>query len=343
MPRGPGRRPTMADLARETRLSVPTVSRALRDHPDVSLETRRRVREAVASTGYRMSATAQSLRTGRTNALSFVLPYHNIGWWEPLLKGAGVAAAKQDQRVIVSPVGGGLSYGATVAIDGAPKIDDFFDSAVQLPVDGFIVVTPESDGWHDRINVPVVIIDDLRRHPGKHVFLSDNRAGAYTAVRHLIGLGRSRILAVVPGDDVAVVADRLAGYREALGEAGFDPTVLYTDETYPPTLTTSDCIDAALDAGTGFDGIFVFADYLAFSVLRSLRRAGIRVPEDVSVVGFDDDLAALATDPMLTTMAQPLADIGARAVELLIRLVEGEHIEPTTHHLTTQLVVRGSA
>jgi LacI family transcriptional regulator len=335
-----GRSSTLTDLAKQLQLSVATVSRALSDHPDVRAETRQRVRESAAAMGYRTSPVAKALRTGRHDALSVVLPY-SFGWWEPLLKGAGRQAAKHGYRVILNPVG--ADHGDPTAGEAEPAaIDEFFEFSAKLPVDGYIVVTPEAEGWKSGVDSPVVIIDDIRRHPGHHVWLSDNIGGARVATEHLISRGRSRILAVAPDESWAVVDDRLTGYRSAIEAAGLRPLVLRTRETYPSSLNTSDAIDHALEQGVPFDGIFVLADYLAFSVLRSLRRAGLQVPDDVSVIGFDDDIGAVATDPTLSTMAQPLADLGARAVDTLVELIRGEPLQPETHLLDTRLVVRHS-
>lgn len=330
---------TLADIAREAGLSVPTVSRALRNHPDVSETTRTRVQTLAANLGYRTSAAARALRTGRHDTIGLVLPEEAFGWWEPLAKAASRAAAAHGFHLLLTPIGGDQSGG--LADDRG--LADFFEFSSSLPVDGFIVVTPDGDEWKTKTDRPVVIIDDMRRHPGHHVLLADNVGGSRIATQHLIDTGRTRIIAVAPDWPGGLVRDRLEGYERALSDAGLTPRVVATSGRYPPVDEFSPAVDELLRSGEHFDGVFALADYLTFAVFRSLRRGNKRIPEDVSVVGFDDGLAAMATDPTLTTVAQPLDQIGARAVDTLIRLVNGDPVKPRIHRLPTHLVIRGSA
>ncbi len=329
---------TLADMAEELGLSVPTISRALRDHPDVSSSTRSRVKQAAERIGYRGSVAARALRTGRHHALSFVIPYELLGWWEPLLRGAGAEAARRGYRLVLNPVS---------AAGTGEDLSRFFARASDEPVDGFIVVTPDAEEWKDlaaQQAAPVVIIDDLREHPGYEVWCSDGYLGARAAVEHLIDRGRRNIIALspeaaFPGDALPA---RLRGYRDAVAEAALPERVLVTAETFPASLEFSDAIDAVIAEGAPFDAVFAPADFVAYAVLRSLRRSGLTVPEDVSVIGFDDDPAAFALDPPLTTMAQPFSEIGAGAVRSLVDALEGLGGEPGSHRLPPRLMERRS-
>ncbi|WGD38181.1 LacI family DNA-binding transcriptional regulator [Lysinibacter sp. HNR] len=337
-------RPTMADIARISGLSIPTVSRALRNHPDVSPATKRTVQETATKLGYSVSSVARALRTGHNRALSFVVPLGIIGWWEPLLKGASAEAAKLGYTLILNPVEPSSKNNPP----SSSPLTHLFERVYDLPVDGFVIVTPENDSWQESTRAakkPVVVIDDTREHPGFHVWLNDNYAGAKTAVEHLIAQGRTKIIALAPthGMKGMVIEERLAGYRDTLAAAGLNSMVLYSDETYPPTQETSHAINRAIETGLGFDGVFALADYISFSALRSLRQGGLDVPGDVSVVGFDDDVAATATDPSLTTLAQPLGEIGAASVRTLIDLIQGANSVPRSHRLQPRFVKRKSS
>lgn len=332
---------TMADLARVTGLSVPTISRALRDHPDVSEDTRRLVKSRAEELGYRASSTARALRTGRHLTVSFAVPLDLIGWWEPLLRGASRAAIAQGYQVILNPFDRDSDEVRPESLSG------FLAGAPSLPVDGYVLVSPSPD-WAAAADDtrPIVVIDDIGVHDGVDVWQSDNYGGARSAVEHLVGRGRTRIAALVPEGGIAglFVEDRLRGYHDVMAEAELEPTVLTSSEGYPSRLLTSDAIDAALSSGVEIDGLFILADFAAPAVYRSLNRAGIGVGRDISVVGFDDDPSSRDLDPPLTTVHQDLAQLGASAVGNLVDLIGGgeERPAPQIHCLPTTLIERHS-
>lgn len=338
---------TLADIARELGVSTATVSRALQDHPDVRLSTREAVKHAAARLNYRISPTARALRTGRHESVSFVVPLDLIGWWEPLLRGAGREAASRGYRLVLNPVDGADSAPSNASPTLGEDLTKFIERSGAQPIDGFIVVTPGDGGWKAAAaarGLPLVIIDDLRPHPGFHVWASENYQGAREGVEHLIADGRRHIVAIAPREALPgdALTDRLRGYADAVREAGLPEHIVDTDETYPPTRTTSDSIDELLATNADFDAVFVPVDFVAFAVMRSLRRAGLSVPGDVAVLGFDGDPAAVALDPPLSTVAQPFAEIGAAAVGTLIDLVEGRGEPPRDHRLPTTFIERGS-
>lgn len=329
----------MADLARATGLSVPTVSRALRDHPDVSEDTRRLVKLKADELGYRASSTARALRTGRHFTISFAVPLDLIGWWEPLLRGASQAATAQGYQVILNPFDRDSDEVRPASLSG------FLAGALSLPVDGYVLVSP-SPAWAmaPADTRPVVVIDDVHDHDGVDVWRSDNYEGARSAVEHLVGRGRKRIAALVPEGGLAglVVEDRLRGYRDVMAKARLEPTVMASSEGYPSRLLTSDAIDQALSSGVEIDGLFVLADFAAPAIYRSLNRAGLGVGRDISIVGFDDDPSSRDLDPPLTTVQQDLAQLGANAVRNLVDLIDGTRHAPQIHLLPTTLIDRNS-
>lgn len=344
----------MADIADELGLSVPTISRALRDHPDVGVKTKETVRAVADRLGYRISPAGRALRTGRYDTISFVIPLNLIGWWEPLLRGAGHAAAINGFRLTLNPVDDAYLQSMN---DQAPLLGDdltsFFARSAGQPIDGFVVVSPTDDDWKPTAlatGAPVVIIDDLRPHPGFHVWASENHDSAKDGIVRLISSGRKRIVALSPTSAFTGLAldERLAGYTEAMEDAGLEPLILDSDETYPASHLTSNAIDGLLEAGREFDGVFCPVDFAAFAVIRSLRRAGLTVPEDVAVLGFDGDPAALALDPPLSTVAQRFDEIGAGAVTTLIDLIRSDDSDkapaaaPRTHLIPPVFIERSS-
>jgi LacI family transcriptional regulator len=337
------RRATLRDVAAATGVSVPTVSRALRNHSDVSPETQARIAQAAADVGYRPHRVARALRTGRHDALMLLIADEGIGWWQPLLMGAGKATAGLGFQLLLKPMSTSALAGTIASQDTTLK---------ELPVDGFVVVAPGTTGWSTVASAtgkPVVVIDDARHHDDVDVFASDSFRGARDAVRHLVTRGRTEIAALVPAawrDDL-MIRERLRGYRAALEEARLaqrPELVWHTAESYPPRLLTSDALDRVLgSAPESFDAVFALCDTVAFSAMRSLRAAGRLVPHDVSVIGFDGDISGTTVDPPLSTVAQPFGQLGARAVHRLVELLDGADEPPRTHLLPCELKVRKSS
>ncbi|EFL20679.1 LOW QUALITY PROTEIN: putative LacI-family transcriptional regulatory protein, partial [Streptomyces himastatinicus ATCC 53653] len=190
-----------------------------------------------------------------------------------------------------------------------------------------------------RMGIPVVCNERLLGSTALPYVGVDNAGGAALAVRHLLGSGRTRVVTVAGPQDMVAGIDRLTGYRTALKEAGREPVVAAGDFTQESGAVA---MRELLGREPELDAVFVASDLMGLGVLRALRQAGRRVPEDVAVVGFDDVQAARYADPPLTTVRQPIAEIGRRLARQLLRLAGGEAIEPAVV-LDVELVLRGSA
>lgn len=340
MTRPKERRPTLADVARSAGVGKATASRALAAtrHPDVGEETRARIWAAAEELGYRPSSTARALRTGRFHSLSVVVPYSLVEWLEPTLKGAGEEAARAGYQLMVHPVD---PYGEGVG----PLLDRLGD----IPTDALVMVdpamTPEQEERLRAVERPVVFFDDQADHPWAANIRAANLDGGYQVTKHLVECGRRRIAVVAPPGGMRFVSDRIAGYRAALAEAGMsasDELVITVDDPCSRPEALSIEMAPLMDAAP-FDAVFAISDYLAAVVLRALRKAKLRVPDDVSVAGFDDERAAILVDPPLTTVRQPTAEMGRLAVRLAVRAAEGEPVQPEVHELPVELVVRESS
>lgn len=332
-------RVSLADVARVAGVGKATASRSLSsgEHPDVRAETREHVRAVARELGYRPSSAAQALRTGRHGALSVAAPLADWAWWAPMLQGAAREAQALDYRLLIHPV------------ESASAMRTLSAELENLPVDGLVVVTPgaESDDAElGGLTVPVVYVDDVTVRSGSVTIRSANRDGGQQAGRHLVARGRSRPLVIVPDPELAYVRERVEGLRDALAETGLSlppDAVVTSKESFEDAEETSVVVQEVLDRGVPFDSVFAVSDYLAASAIRTLRRAGVDVPGDVSVVGFDDERAARLVDPRLTTVRQPLAELGAFAVRKLVSACTGGHLEPGVHELPVELVVRESS
>lgn len=213
-------------------------------------------------------------------------------------------------------------------------------------VDGLALVIPP--GMLDYIGrlakrgVPVVVIDDRGHHPEFPTVGTTNVEGGRTATQHLVDLGRRRIAMLNGPLDYGCNRERLEGYRSALQQAGirFDPRLVANGDFAEGGGASA--MATLLESAPRLDAVFAANDLMAFGAIRALRNAGRRVPDDVAVVGFDDLPASALTHPPLTTVRQPLYEMGRTAAAMVISAVRGEAIQGRVE-LPTSLVVRGSS
>jgi DNA-binding LacI/PurR family transcriptional regulator len=309
------------------------VSRVVNNWPTVAPQLRESVQRAVADLGYVPNLAARSLVTQRTDTVALVLsaPADRMYSDEPFFAGVirGVSQeleARHKHLVLVQPTG----------FTGEQQIEHYVSAG---HVDGVLLVsTAGSNPLRDtlvRKGVPVVC-SGRANLPFVDV---DNIGGASAAVNHLAGSGRRRIATIAgPQDNVAGV-DRLTGYRDAMRQARRRSIVAVGEFTRDSGMNA---MRQLLDDAPELDAVFCANDMMAIGALRALRDAGRRVPDDVALVGFDDIDAARYTEPALTTVVQPIADIGRQLVRVLLRLTDGDGSDQSVV-LPTSLVVRESA
>lgn len=332
------RRVTIDDIARYAGVTKTTVSRALNDRPDVSPATRDRIAEIADRLGYVPSATAKVLRTGRS---------HSIGLAWPSFTWPGILEILRGVSDVLDPLGYRLMFFPLTRGEEAER-DLVFRVMPSLPMDGLILILPpgmlRTVGELANRGVPVVLIDDRMEHRDRDFpsVGTTNVQGAFEATRHLLQLGRKRVAIVTGPMDQDVGQNRLDGYRRALAEAG----VPYRRELVVPGNFDPDSGRAAvatlIASGVPFDAVFASNDRMALGALRGLHAAGRRVPDDVALAGFDDVDAASYTIPALTTVHQPLYEMGKAAARTVVAAAEGREIERHIE-IPTRLIVRESS
>ena len=333
---------TMADVAARAGVSKTTVSRVLNGKGELDPGTAARVRQVIDELGYVPSAGAVSLARGRTRVLGMLVPSLSWPWMGEVLQ--GVIDAVEDE-----------GYGLLLfsCSKGEESIRRFASQASSKSFDGLLVIEPEGTlefiaGLH-RGGLPVVLIDDRGRRPQFPSVATTNRSGAQDAARHLLGLGRTRPIVVGGPEDLGCTQERLAGFAEVYAEAGLplEPwRVVDGDFTFEGgrqeisrLLKGGRLLKAA---GPGFDAVFAHNDLSAAGAIQALREAGMQTPRDVAVVGFDDVPQASTTDPPLTTVHQPLREMGETAARALMGHFDGRPLAAEPIVLPTELVVRGS-
>ena len=331
-------RATSADVAARAGVSRTTVSFVLNARTDVAIpeETRQRVQEAARELGYRPHGAARALAGGASHTIGLVFrqspeQVSADALLAETLWGIGSEAHLGGYRVLVEPLSPGngrymdlvLSERVDGMIVSGPRVDD--EDLAQMVADGF----------------PVILQGSLPTLPAASVDV-DNRAGARTAVEHLLCLGHRRIGCITNAPlAYTAAADRLAGYQEAMQAAGVgaDPN-LVVEGGFDATSGMAAMHDL-LTRAPDITAVFVASDVVAFGALRALRVAGRRVPEDVSLVGFDDIPLARHFDPPLTTIHLPARAIGAAAGRALVDRLAGREGHARTL-LATELIVRDS-
>lgn len=323
------------DVARAAGVSTATVSRALRNLPNVNAATRERVRAAASALGYVASPSAASLASGRTRAIGLISPWVNRWFFANIIDGAERALRAHGYDVLL--------YTFDIRREGRrPRVDP---DVLRRRVDGILVVgLPLADDEMDALlalGYPVVCIG-WGGADSATVRLDDLAIGL-EAVRHLVGLGHTRIAHVTgTPDDVhpwSPPVDRARGYRQALTEAGIavDETMIESGGFEIDGGRTS--IRALLVRHPDLTAVFAASDEMAMGVVLGLREAGLRVPEDVSVIGVDGhELGELIG---LTTIAQPVDLQGAAAAKLVLDMIAGADVASQVVH-PSHLLVRSS-
>jgi len=330
-------RPTLEAVARRAGVSRATVSRVVNGSPTVAAHLREAVQRAVEALGYVPNQAARSLVTHRTGAMALVVSepqsrvFSDDPYFAQVIQGVSqeLEAADKQLVLIMSPAGTGHGrierYAAGGHVDGVMLFS--VHGADPLPA----TLT--------RLGVPVVC--NGRPLPPVEVPYVDveNEEGARRAVRYLLESGRRRIATIAGPQDMVAGIDRLNGYREVMRDSDRRSLVAVGDFSRE---SGAAAMRQLLADDPGVDAVFAASDLMADGALRTLRQAGRRVPDDVAVVGFDDNSIAAYTDPPLTTVRQPVQEIGRTLARQLLRLVGGEEIEPAVV-LPTELVVRESA
>ena len=312
-----------------------TASRALNGRSGVAQSTRDRVLAASKALGYVANISARGLVGGRMNILGMVVPDLATQYTGEVVAGAGEAASKLgfDLLLYTTSSDVGRERERTVLLTNGLA-------------DGILAVLPQNPenvlGVLSKSGIPVVIVDHRGAITNLPAIAADNYAGARLAVEHLVALGHRRIGFLEGVSDFACSLERLRGYREGLLSAGiaFDPKLVRAGAFRQPNGFQS--TTALLKQASPPTAIFAANDLSAFGAIEAIKERGLRVPDDVSVVGFDDIPMASQIFPALTTVRQPLHQMGASGVNVLVSMISG--LNPVTQriHLPTELVVRAS-
>lgn len=324
------------DISEQLGISVSTVSKALNGYEDVSQETRSRVQTAARELGYRPSAAARNLRRGRTDKIGFV--FNNAltfisDYFSEIIVGASMAAEAQGNNIVLYTNEG-------------DSPDGLLNLVQAREVDGFVLI------WNHvpkiilekliQTNVPFVVLGRRVRHEHASFIAPDNYHGARQLMEHLLSLGHRRIGFTTRPSMGYTSEDRFKAYRDALAKANipYDPSLVVETQIEPNSGYYA--MNQFLDLPNPPTAIFAIHDFVAIDAQRAAHERGLRIPEDVALAGFDGLRTSLFTSPPITTVSQPLKEIGQESVNVLLRRINDPTLPPIQKTLPVTLQVRQS-
>jgi len=327
--------PTIHDVARESGVSISTVSRVIQGASNVLPETRERVEEAIRRLDYHPNRLAQQFRTQQTKNILVIVPSIGNTFYSEILAGIESVANKHDYALLL--------------VDSHGKGDIEMrccDMLAQKLVDG--IITFSTGIQKDKLKqlarqYPIVIACRYFADTTIPNVTIDNIKAIKDITGYLLNLGHRRVCYLAGPSDILLYQDRLGGFQEALRERGLkvDPDlILHCDASIRGGY---DAVSALLNARRDFTALVASGDTMAIGAIRALNDAGLKVPEDVAVAGFDDISMSTLFTPTLTTVRQPKYQIGARAMEKLLDLISGKELSNWRDVLNYELVIRESS
>jgi DNA-binding LacI/PurR family transcriptional regulator len=329
-------RPTIKDVAARAGVSRQTVSRVINSKGEVSATTRERVLAIIEELGYRPNAAARSMVMGRTCTLGCISPSLTDYTFASIIDSAQAAARRLGYFV--------LTGSAPTVADVEPLLEEM----LHRQVDGLMVFNPRADERYRcflplvEMGMPVLYLNSTPQGEPVSSIRCDDLLGGYEATRHLIELGHTAIATILGPSNEEATADRLSGYRKALVEADLSceqDCVIAGDWSAVSGYEATHQLLAAVRPATA---VFAHNDQMAIGAIRALREAGRRVPDDISVIGFDDIPLAAFFDPPLTTVRQPMRETGKRAAQLLVQTIQDPDRAPDQIAIPARLLERSS-
>ena len=327
------RRATIVTLSRQAGVAPSTISRALKGDPRISAETRERIAKLARELGYTPNALARTLSSGRSGLIGLVLGPATHPIYTALLHEAVAQGAERGLRMLIIHAGAG------------PIEDTTAEVLLQYKVDGCLITSATLSSRAAAVcagnGVPVVMVNRVAREHGSAV-ACDNLAGGAELAQLLLARGHRRFATVITSNPTSTAVEREQGFLSRLEQDGLRPMLrLDGQSTYDGGYAAGQRI-AALPPGQRPDAVFAVSDIIAMGVMDGLRLGGLRVPRDLSVVGFDDIAEAARPIYDLTTVAQPLSAMVRRGLDLLAARMTNPDLPDEAVSLRGRLVVRGS-
>jgi len=333
--------PTIKDVAKKAGVSLSTVSLVMNRKKNVSEETVKKVQHAIDELDYHPRRSAQGLASKRSGNIGFILTSDHFSRAEPfytkIFLGSEFEARKHSYYIILTTVEQNFNK------KSIPRL------LLERNVDGVILAGKVPDGlihYIKQIDIPILFIDYFPANGGNYpAVLIDNIAGAKQAIKHLIKKGHNQIAFV--GGDIThpSIQERFLGYKQALEEAKipFDENLVIIDEDYPGDKNGYSALCKLQTRKSSFTAIFAANDAMAFGCMRCLKEKGVKVPDQIALVGFDDVDVAWQMEPQLTTMQVDKEDMGAIAVKSIVNMISTRKKSLGKILVPVELIIRNSS
>lgn len=329
---------TIKDIAKALNISISTVSRALKNHRSISVDTRKMVNDYATKHHYKPNALATSMRTGRSSIVGVIVPEIMHNFFAMVIDGIEEVAEENDLHII-------LCQSLDQYVKEVKCVETFLSTRVCGVLASLAKETTIYDHYQELVdrNIPTVFFDRICTGIQTDRVVVDDYAGSFSAVDYMIKSGCRRIAFFCSPLHMEIAKNRKAGYMDALRRNGIpsDPDLIYICDDREHAIRL---VPEVMNTETHPDAFFAINDATAAGILFVVKRMGFKVPSDVSICGFTDGFIAQNTDPQLTTVGQSGQDIGRNAMELLLARINGT-VDPNRINnriIKTKLIVRGS-
>ncbi|MHA4811159.1 LacI family DNA-binding transcriptional regulator [Flavitalea flava] len=331
---------TIYDIARVLELSPATVSRGLKDHPAINFKTRKRITDMAKEMGYRSNNFASNLRKQTTSTIGIIVHELNSQFISSVLAGIEKVTAEAGYDLIIG-------HSSETYRKEAANAHNLFHKRVDGLIASLAFDTKDLDHFEPFMQkgIPMVFFDRVEEHPYGTRVIIDNKMAGFEATEHLALEGCKRIAHITANLTRNVYAGRLAGYQQALEKYGlvYDPALVLVNDLGEEAAIR--CAQQVLKMDPRPDGVFITNDFCAAIFQGTLKEAGVRVPQDIAIVGFNNDVISKLIDPKLTTINYPGEEMGERAARSLIDQLSGVSSprHPETIIIKSELIIRGSS
>lgn len=329
---------SLKDLAQELGVSISTVSRALNNHPDISPEITQKVKKLAAEMNYTPNPLAMGLLKQATRMIGVIVPDLVTHFYSSIISGIESIAEEKGYYILIASSNESLQ-----------KEVKAVDNLLKTRVEGFIVCLSQETRSFDHFerliqnNIPLVFFDRVCRSTEVSSVVVDNVKAAQKITEHFYQCGSRRIAYIAGPEYLNISKERTAGYLAGLKKCGLE---FRSELLEKCNLSTDEAMKATarlLDLSERPDAIFGINDTVAFAAMKEIKRRGLRIPEDIALVGFTDDFHSTVVEPALTSITHPTFEIGQEAARLFFRRVESPDESPKQVVLKTKLMVRNSS